>query len=64
MAENRRINQDLLIPEDERGGAKAGDVVVAEIVEQPSPQREAIARIVEVQTVSATGRQLFLYERA
>ena len=48
VAENRRINQDLLVPEDERGGAKAGDVVVAEIVEQPSPQREAIARVVEV----------------
>src|SRR5262249_50001876 len=26
----------------------SGDVVVAEIVEQPSPQREAIARVVEV----------------
>jgi len=48
VAENRRINQDLLVPEGERGGAKAGDVVVVEIVEQPSPQREAIARVVEV----------------
>ena len=28
--------------------AKAGEVVVVEIVEQPSPQREAIARVVEV----------------
>ena len=48
VAENRRINQDLLVPGDERGSAKAGDVVVVEIVEQPSPQREAIARVVEV----------------
>ena len=48
VAENRRINQDLLVPPDERGGAKSGDVVVVEIVEQPSPQREAIARVVEV----------------
>ncbi len=48
VAENRRINQDLLIPEDERGGAKPGDVVVVEIVQQPSPQREAIARVAEV----------------
>jgi ribonuclease R len=48
VAENRRINQDLLVPEDERGDAKAGDVVVVEIVEQPSPQREVIARVVEV----------------
>ncbi len=48
VAENRRINQDLLVPHDERGDAKSGDVVVVEIVEQPSPQREAIARVVEV----------------
>jgi ribonuclease R len=48
VAENRRINQDLLVPESERGDAKAGDVVVVEIVEQPSAQREVIARVVEV----------------
>jgi len=48
VAENRRINQDLLVPQDERGNAKSGDVVVVEIVQQPSPQREAIARVVEV----------------
>ena len=48
VAENRRINQDLLVPPDERGSAKSGDVVVVEILQQPSPQREAIARVVEV----------------
>ena len=48
VAENRRINQDLLVPPGERGSAKSGDVVVVEIVEQPSPQREAIVRVVEV----------------
>ena len=48
VAENRRINQDLLVPQDERGAAKSGDVVVVEVVQQPSPQREAIARVVEV----------------
>jgi len=48
VAENRRLNQDLLVPPGERGAAKAGDVVVVEIVEQPSSQREAIARVVEV----------------
>ena len=48
VAENRRINQDLLVPQDERGAAKSGDVVVVEIVQQPSPQHEAIARVVEV----------------
>ena len=35
VAENRRINQDLLVPPGERGNAKSGDVVVVEVVEQP-----------------------------
>jgi ribonuclease R len=48
VAENRRINQDLLIPPGDLGGAKSGQVVVAEIVEQPAANREAIARVKEV----------------
>ncbi len=48
VAENRRINQDLLVAPSDRGTAKNGDVVVVEIVEQPSAQREAIAKVVEV----------------
>jgi ribonuclease R len=48
VAENRRINQDLLIPTDQRGNAQAGQVVVAEILTQPGPDREAIARVHEV----------------
>jgi len=48
VAENRRINQDLLIPPGDLGGAAPGQVVVAEIVEQPAANREAIARIKEV----------------
>ena len=48
VAENRRINQDLLVPSGERGSAKSGDVVVVEVLEQPSPQREAIVRVVDV----------------
>jgi ribonuclease R len=48
VAENRRLNQDLLVPPDERGSATSGDVVVVEILEQPTPQREAIVRVVEI----------------
>ena len=48
VAENRRISQDLLIPEGERHGARAGQVVVAELIEQPGADREAVARIKEV----------------
>jgi len=47
-AENRRINQDLLVADDERKGAQPGQVVVVEIVEQPSAHGEAVARVKEV----------------
>ncbi|HEV8503420.1 MAG TPA: ribonuclease R [Casimicrobiaceae bacterium] len=48
VAENRRISQDLLVPDNERGTARPRDVVVAEIIEQPGPEREAVARVKEV----------------
>jgi ribonuclease R len=47
-AENRRINQDLMIPADQLNGAKPGQVVVVEILEQPSEHREAVARVKEI----------------
>ena len=48
VAENRRIAQDLIVPAKDRGAAKAGEVVVVEIVEYPTAEREPIARVVEV----------------
>ena len=48
VAENKRISQDILIPPDMRGKAKPGQVVIAELMEQPSVQREALAKIVQV----------------
>jgi ribonuclease R len=48
VAENRRINQDFLVPPADTGGAQPGQVVVAQIVEQPSANREAMARVTEV----------------
>ena len=47
-AENRRISQDLMIPPQDLGGASAGQVVVVEIIEQPSEHREPIARVRQV----------------
>ena len=47
-AENRRISQDILVPSQDLHGARAGQVVVVEITEQPSDQREALARVKEV----------------
>jgi ribonuclease R len=48
VAENKRINQDILVPPDMRGDARPGQVVVAEVIEQPAAHREALARVVRV----------------
>lgn len=48
VPENKRISQDLLVPNDARGKARAGQVVVAEIVQQPDGHIKPVARIVEV----------------
>ncbi|HET9668711.1 MAG TPA: ribonuclease R [Casimicrobiaceae bacterium] len=47
-ADNRRINQDLLLAPDGRMNAQPGQVVVVEIIEQPSEHGEAVARVKEV----------------
>ena len=46
VAENKRINQDILVPPDMRGNAQPGQVVVAELIEQPSAHREPLASVV------------------
>jgi ribonuclease R len=48
IAENKRINQDILITPDSLKGVKAGQVCVAEIIEQPTKNAEPIGRVVEV----------------
>ena len=48
IAEDKRIAQDFLVPPDGAGGAKSGQVVVAEIVQQPTKDAEPIARVVEI----------------
>ncbi|MBL0141463.1 MAG: ribonuclease R [Betaproteobacteria bacterium] len=48
MAEDKRIAQDFLVPPDGAKGAKHGQVVVAEIIQQPTPNAEPIARVVEI----------------
>ncbi len=46
--DNKRIHQDLMIPEAERGEAVHGDIVVAEIVEQPNRHNPPVGKVVEV----------------
>ncbi len=48
IAENKRINQDILIMPESLKGASVGQVVVAELVEQPTRNAEPIGRVVEV----------------
>ena len=48
IAENKRISQDFLVPPGESMKAKPGNVVVAEIIQQPAPHAQPIARVIEV----------------
>lgn len=48
VAENKRINQDILIAKEHSLKAKAGQVVMVEIIRQPSKQSQPIGKIVEV----------------
>ena len=53
VAENRRISQDILVAPPEKGDKKApkpkaGQVVMIELVEQPSKQTQPIGRVIEI----------------
>ncbi|MDP3123470.1 MAG: VacB/RNase II family 3'-5' exoribonuclease, partial [Thiobacillus sp.] len=48
IPENRRINQDILVPPENAGAAKSGQVVTVEIVTQPGAHNEAVGRVAEV----------------
>lgn len=52
VAENRRISQDILLAPAEKGSklpaARAGQVVMVEIIQSPSAHSQPIGRIVEV----------------
>lgn len=48
VAENKRINQDILVEPGFDGGAKPGQVVTVELVAQPAKNSEPVARVIEV----------------
>jgi ribonuclease R len=48
IADNKRIHQDILIPREDFHGANHGQIVVVDIIEQPTRQRQAIGKVVEV----------------
>lgn len=45
---NKRLHQDLIIPAADVNGAAHGELVTAEVVNQPSQRRQPIGRIIEV----------------
>ena len=47
-AEDHRINQDVLIPPGQDMQAQAGQVVMVELIEQPSAYAQPIGRVVEI----------------
>ena len=47
-AEDRRINQDVLIPPGKDMKAQAGQIVMVELIEQPSAYAQPIGRVVEI----------------
>lgn len=47
-AEDKRINQDILVPPGQDMKAKAGQVVMVELIEQPSAYAMPIGKVVEV----------------
>ena len=48
IPDNKRINQDIIVPPDGRGNAQTGQIVIVELIEQPSGRTRPLGRIKEV----------------
>lgn len=48
IPDNKRINQDIMVAADGRGEARAGQIVIAELIEQPSARSRPLGRVKEV----------------
>jgi len=48
VPDNKRITHDIVVPPDLRGAAGDNQIVVVQLVEQPTKQRQPIGRVVEV----------------
>ena len=48
VPDHKRINQEVLIPPQDVGGAEHGQIAVVDIVEQPTRRRQPIGRVREV----------------
>ena len=48
VADNKRISHDVLVPQENMGNAKHGQIVSVEIIEQPTRHRQAVGKVSEV----------------
>jgi ribonuclease R len=48
VPEDRRIAHDILVPPEDAGKAKVGEIVTVELVQQPAPHAKPIGRVAEV----------------
>lgn len=48
VPDNKRLNHDIIIPRDSIGSAEQGQIVVAQIQEQPTKRTQPIGRVAEV----------------
>jgi len=46
--EDKRLTQDIFIPPENRGDARKGQIVVADIIHRPTGRHSAVGKIVEV----------------
>ncbi len=46
--DNKRITHDIAVPKDYQGPAQEGQIVVVELVEQPTKRRQPLGRVIEV----------------
>lgn len=48
VPDDPRINQDVMVPLPDTGGARPGQVVVVEIVQQPDQRKPPVGRVIEI----------------
>jgi len=48
LPDNKRITHDIAVPKEYQGPAQEGQIVVVELVEQPTKRRQPLGRVIEV----------------
>ncbi len=48
VADNKRITQDIMVPQDQLGEATHGQIVIVEITQQPTFRNKAIGKITDI----------------